>query len=162
MKIIITSDSHGRNSILDLIPYYHEDAQYFIFCGDLHGDPSYYEKWTMVEGNCDYFEDVPQALKIDLENGHKILVLHSHQAPGWPKEARKLQLKIWAKEEGCDIVCYGHTHVSDIDTIDDVLLINPGSLSRPRDGKECSYCVLTIDEDNQLHPELIFESDWTF
>lgn len=164
MKIIIMSDSHGRNSILDLIPIYHEDADFFLHCGDLGmmNEPEDFEKILFVEGNCDYFYDTPQARKIDLENGHRILMLHSHQCPGYPPEARKVYLKKWAKEEDCDIVCYGHTHVSDIDLDEGILMINPGSLSRPRDGKECSYCVLTIDESNNLQPEILFESNWPF
>lgn len=158
------SDSHGRLSVVDLIPYYHLDADYFIHCGDL-GDgytPEDYEKILFVEGNCDYFYDTPQIRILDLKNGHRIMILHSHQCPAFPPEARKIILKKWAKEENCDIVCYGHTHVSDIEEDEDILFINPGSLARPRDGKECSYCILTIDEKNTCHAEILFESQWPF
>lgn len=164
MKIIIMSDSHGRTSILDLIPYYHTDADFYIHCGDLGGgcSPEDYDQFIFVEGNCDYFMDTPGVRVVELNDQHKMLVLHSHQCPGYPPEARKMTLVKWAKELDCDIVCYGHTHVSDIEEKDGILLINPGSVSRPRDGKECSYCILTIDESNKLKPEILFESNWPF
>ena len=36
-----------------------------------------------------------------------------------------------AKEKGCDVALYGHTHRADICEMDGVTLINPGSLRYP-------------------------------
>ena len=156
MKIIIASDSHGRNSILDLIPYYYQDASYFLFCGDLEDDPIYYEPWECVEGNNDWLWYCEEKLEIELEN-HKILVIHGDQ---FFSHTRKQDLAFYAKQNDCDIVCYGHTHVPSIDEVEGILLINPGSLQHNRDGSECSYAILTIEENIEV--QLVYESDWPF
>ena len=39
MKIVVVSDSHGRNDILNAIREKHPDAGLFIHCGDLEDDP---------------------------------------------------------------------------------------------------------------------------
>ena len=157
MRIIIASDTHGRTNILDLIPYYYEDVETFIHCGDVGQDPDYFEKWKFVSGNNDFYYDLPEAIVVKAEN-HRILVIHSDQ---FYYHNRKKGLVKLAKKHNCDIVCYGHTHISDIDEMDGILLINPGSLRLPRDGKPCSYCVLTINEKG-LNPEIVFEDDWPF
>ena len=41
---------------------------------------------------------------------------------------------------GVDIVLYGHTHRPVIDIDDDIIAVNPGSLSHPRqEGRQPSY-----------------------
>lgn len=157
MRIIVASDTHGRCNILDLIPYYYEDVELFLHCGDVGQDPEYFEVWKFVSGNNDFFYDLPEAIKVPAGK-HHILVIHSDQCS---YRNRKKDLVKLAKKHDCDIVCYGHTHVSDIDEMDGITLINPGSIRLPRDGKPCSYCVLTL-EDEKVKPEIVFEEDWPF
>ena len=47
-----------------------------------------------------------------------------------------------AKEQGCIAAITGHTHVPQYEE-DDIYFLNPGSLTRPRDGSNGSYIVLT-------------------
>lgn len=160
MIIIIASDSHGRKNILNKISSFHSDASYYLHCGDLgFDDIDEYKEWIFVKGNVDKnnndFLSIPRNRIIDLGN-HKIFMTHSDL---YFSTSRKETLAKNAKENGCDIVCYGHTHVADVDIIDDVLLINPGALQSSR-SSECSYCVLEIDDS--LHPEIILESNWNF
>ena len=51
-----------------------------------------------------------------------------------------------AKAQGADIVLFGHTHerFSYYDSDSGIYLLNPGSLSEPRDGKGKSYGVIDI------------------
>ena len=72
---------------------------------------------------------------------------------------RSEQLVNRAKELNCDIVCFGHTHVSFLDRVDGVTLVNPGSLSHSRDGKPCSYAILDINEDD-IQVEFKYEPEW--
>ena len=45
---------------------------------------------------------------------------------------------------------YGHTHRPLIELEGDIIAINPGSLSYPRqDGKKPSYVIMTLDEDGE-------------
>lgn len=56
-----------------------------------------------------------------------------------------------AKELGADIAIYGHIHMPDYATEDGVLVINPGSVAKPRqEGWRKSYAVMTIAEDGTL------------
>ena len=53
MKIVVVSDSHGRNDILNVIREKHPDAGLFIHCGDLESDPMFYPGYIFVRGNND-------------------------------------------------------------------------------------------------------------
>ena len=61
-----------------------------------------------------------------------------------------------AKEKGCDIALYGHTHDSLITQMDGVTLINPGSARYPI-GEGGSYCYLVINKDKAT-PVIVGES----
>ena len=50
-----------------------------------------------------------------------------------------------ARRQGCDFVFYGHTHIFSSQQRDGVILVNPGALSRNRDGTPPCYAVITID-----------------
>ena len=53
------------------------------------------------------------------------------------------------EEVHADMVLYGHTHVPDLSADGPRLLLNPGSLSRPRGGSTES-CALVLIEGNDL------------
>ena len=55
MKIVVVSDSHGKNDILNAIREKHPDAGLFIHCGDLEDDPMFYPGYIVVRGNNDYY-----------------------------------------------------------------------------------------------------------
>ena len=56
-----------------------------------------------------------------------------------------------AKENGCDIVLFGHIHIPVFEKIDDVTIINPGSITRPRQkGYVKTYGILTFSEDDSF------------
>jgi hypothetical protein len=58
---------------------------------------------------------------------------------------------------GCDIAMYGHTHRPFLDTIDGVTILNPGSLSYPRQsGHQPSYMVMEMDDDGKCQFRLYF------
>ena len=64
-----------------------------------------------------------------------------------------------AYELGCDIVCYGHTHVARKEIVDGILEVNPGSLAHSRDGRDVSYAILYLNQD-QIDVEFKFRSEW--
>ena len=56
-----------------------------------------------------------------------------------------------AKSRGCDVAMFGHTHRPFLETVKGVLLVNPGSLSYPRqEGRQPSYLLLTAQADGTL------------
>ena len=59
------------------------------------------------------------------------------------------------REEGrsrnVDIVMFGHTHRPFLEQSDGVTLLNPGSLSYPRqEGRKGSYMIMEIDEKGRI------------
>ena len=69
-------------------------------------------------------------------------------------------IKSVAKSKGADIVMFGHTHIPVIDYDDDIIALNPGSLSHPRqEGHQPSYILMEIDKKGQAHFRYIFEKN---
>lgn len=142
MRIVVMSDSHGYNSAIYDVLELEEKADMFIHCGDICEDDYMFPQLKIVSGNNDYY-GYPMERMIDIEN-HRILVVHSHQFPFMKREEKMVR---YAKEHGCDIVCFGHTHVTCDKVIEGVHLLNPGSLYMSRDGKPASYAILELDKD---------------
>lgn len=151
MKIVVVSDSHGRDDALEYVLNQHPDADAYIHCGDIEAEEGLFPNLITVRGNNDLFCNYPDE-RIVKAGVHRIFVVHSHQFV-YSKRSEKMAEA--AKERGCDIVCYGHTHIAKDEVVDDIRLINPGSLWRSRDGKEPSYAILYL-EDNNIDVEFKF------
>lgn len=151
VKLVVVSDSHGRNDLLYDLQLQHPDAQAFLHCGDVESDAESFPGYLIVQGNNDYYYDLP-AERILSFGEHRILLIHSHQFPYRKREERMLA---YAKERGCDIICYGHTHVADNRKVNGILLLNPGSLKYSRDGRPPSYAILTL-EGPRAEAKIIF------
>ncbi|MBQ6469383.1 MAG: metallophosphoesterase [Lachnospiraceae bacterium] len=152
-RILIISDTHGYSREVEPLFRKIRQADFLIHCGDVYGDEDYIRACaaeilgcpcSIVQGNNDLWTDLPQE-EIMTIAGHKILVCHGHR---YGISYDTSSLKKHAKSKGAAIVCCGHTHVPMIDTRDpEILLINPGSLSLPRQsGRESSYAMMELDE----------------
>ena len=61
-------------------------------------------------------------------------------------------LKEDAKARGFDIVMFGHTHRPCLEQDDDIVALNPGSLSYPRqEGRKPSYVIMETDRYGKAH-----------
>ena len=60
-----------------------------------------------------------------------------------------------ARDNGCDLVIFGHTHEKLCEYHDGIYLVNPGSLGHPHDGVP-SYAVIDVSQKGILvsHMEL--------
>lgn len=152
MKVIVMSDSHGKEGVLDMILDTYPNAEAYIHCGDIEEEAFVHPQLSTVRGNNDHYCNHPDSRILTLGK-HKVFVVHSHQF-GYAKRLEKMAEA--AKEHGCDIVCYGHSHVAADDVVDGVRLLNPGSLWRSRDGRGPSYAIMEIDEQDQVHIKFIF------
>ena len=57
----------------------------------------------------------------------------------------------------CEIVLFGHTHKPVIEKKNGVLVINPGSVSFPRqEGRKPSYAILNLEEGKEPQAEIRF------
>lgn len=155
MEIIVVSDNHGKSEVLNRIRQAFPNASAYIHAGDSEMNPTQLEPFVSVAGNNDYSYPFPEKRIVEVEQ-IRILVMHSHTLP-WGKSVESL-VKI-AKIEGCQIAIYGHTHRYDAREIDDVFVLNPGSLYYNRDGSKPSFAHILINEDNKLKVSRIFEED---
>ena len=134
MRILVLSDSHGMPSrILDAVEA-HPEAEALIFLGDGERDldtvECYYHSLPnviKVAGNCDFSSSLP-LLRVVTLGGKKIYCTHGH-AEHVKYGTDELLLR--ARQEGADIVLYGHTHTGVTCYDDGLYIMNPGSI---RDG----------------------------
>ena len=115
-----------------------------IHCGDAEGSEYLIEEAAgcpllIVLGNNDFFSNLPREIETEI-GGKKVLVTHGHN---YYISMGSEQLKDEARSRGMDIVFFGHTHRPVVDREKDLIAVNPGSLSYPRqDGKRPSYVVM--------------------
>ena len=81
--------------------------------------------------------------------GHIIYLTHGHRVG---VHGGTYRLTERARHLGADIAIYGHTHVPDHGTENEVLVINPGSIAKPRQqGWKKTYAVMTIDSAGKVN-----------
>ena len=148
MKILIVSDTHGSFYELKHVIAAEQPIDVLIHCGDICGDlsaaigrPAYHIH--AVAGNCDFPGRFPGE-EIFALGDHRVLLVHGHRHG--VRRNNDLLVRA-AKDNSCDVVFYGHTHVPESISTDGIYICNPGSLTRPRteDGRP-SYAVMTIDD----------------
>lgn len=143
-SIAVISDSHGslRNYSLFRSRIGQPDALWHL--GDCAEDAPLLAQrmncgYVSVRGNCDPFSDAPLKQIIDWHH-RRFLLLHGHTVSG------RLNLLYLAKEQRCDAILFGHSHVPSAECVDGIWMINPGSLSRPRSSEGPSMALLTLDD----------------
>ena len=157
MKILIVSDTHKKND-----NYFHvlrqQKPDMVIHCGDSEGCEDTLTQAAdcpvkMVLGNNDFFSCLPREL--DLELGpYKVWVTHGHN---YYVSMGSENIKREAVARSMDIVLYGHTHRPVVDKSGDVIAVNPGSLSYPRqEGRRPSYILMEMDQSEELHFSLMY------
>lgn len=152
MRIGVFSDTHGDISAAKRFFHSIAPLDYLFHLGDYAADGDKLAKLFVcpiyaVRGNCDYRSDAPLERQVDL-GGKRFLLLHGHQYYAMSS------LLYRAEEAHADMVLYGHTHIPDLSADGPRLLLNPGSLSRPRGGSVES-CALILLEGNDLNVRFI-------
>ncbi|MGN1022205.1 MAG: metallophosphoesterase [Lachnospiraceae bacterium] len=153
-RILVISDSHGGNGNLRYAIGQALPVDLLLHLGDVEGDlagilgktPPYLVR--CVRGNMDTGR-YPQLLLLCV-CGHRIFAAHGDR---YGVSTSPERISLAAREQGADVVCFGHTHVPVCETGNGILLLNPGSISRPRLGKK-SYAVLTLQEGEPPAAEL--------
>ena len=159
MKIMIASDIHGSKYFAEKIlqRFEEEKAEKLILLGDIyyHGPrnplPKEYapmevakllnpikDKLIVIKGNCDSEVDQMISEFAFVENTmilldvKRIMLTHGHKL-------NKDNLESGAY----DVLAYGHFHINMMERKDGVLVINPGSVSLPKQDSVSGY--ITID-----------------
>lgn len=153
MKILIVSDTHRKNDNYFKALRLQSPLDMVIHCGDAEGSEYALTQAAdcpvqLVLGNNDFFSVLPKELEFNVER-YKVWVTHGHH---YYVSMGNETLKQEARARGVDIVLYGHSHRPVIDRSPDLIAVNPGSLSYPRqDGHKPSYAVMETDRFGEVH-----------
>ena len=152
MRILVISDTHGDLQHLESILSEEDDFDMLLHCGDICGDEDRVRQMVMcaflgVAGNMDFSGRFPRDRVVEA-GGKKIFMSHGHRL-GVNFDTETLVSEAIA--EGADIALYGHTHVPEIHTQQGIWVMNPGSLSYPRQrDRRPSYGVIEIGDDGSI------------
>ena len=156
MKVLVVSDTHGRDESLERAVALEQPFDYLIHCGDVEGREFFIEALaecpcTIVAGNNDFFSELPREEEFFVGGSH-IFITHGHYYYVSMNENR---LKEEAKGRGVDIAMYGHTHRPALSQEDGVTILNPGSIAYPRQtGRKASYMIMEVQDGNSPKFEL--------
>ena len=142
MRILVASDSHGRDGRIYDMLLAQTEATHLLFLGDGIRD---LEEWQgafpqvtvyAVRGNNDYgCSHVPTVRDVKI-GGKRILMVHGHEQRVKYTTDRLIEM---ASHVGAEIVVYGHTHSAEMTYHDGLYIVNPGSL-----GYSGTYATLDI------------------
>jgi hypothetical protein len=145
---VVISDTHGNVRALEKLEGIFAECDYIIHLGDTSSDGlkiknNYPEKTFLLNGNCDIYRLGEKEQVIEIENV-KIFACHG-DAYGVKSGINKLAYR--AEELGCTVALYGHTHAASEQTVGNVTLYNPGTLSRYATN---TYLYLVISGDKAV------------
>ena len=156
MKILVVSDTHRNYPVLKETVDKNLDADLIIHLGDGENEArdihnQHPEKaMVYVGGNCDY--GVHRQSQVVTVCGYKIYCCHGHHED---VHSGLDGLVAAAKSEDCKIALYGHTHLYRTEIVDDVFVMNPGSLDSPRNHNDPSYGVINITSDGKIEMQIV-------
>ncbi len=140
------SDSHGSADKLERVILSQPSAKHIIFLGDgvreietlslIYDDRTFH----IVSGNCDLYSDYPYVNLVTIAE-KRILFMHGHTSGVKHSLGAAVQE---AKIVNADVLLYGHTHAAHTEYRDGLYIMNPGSVSRPRDSSRGSYGYIDI------------------
>lgn len=162
MRLAAFSDSHGdeptlrwameqvgRMGKIDAFIFLGDGALDFRACQGLMARLNPLALTFQVRGNNDFFpEDLPMELTHSFHDV-KVLMTHGHR---YQAKLTHQGLLRAARERGCRVCLYGHTHTPFLEEREGILLMNPGALAF---GRGESVGLLDIGPQGQLTPRLI-------
>lgn len=158
MRIMIISDTHRQHKNLAEALKVQGTPDMLIHLGDAEGYEDYIQSMAgcpmeIVLGNNDFFSDLEKEKIIEIGE-YRILITHGHYyyVSTGTERIRKAGI-----EYGVDIVMYGHTHRPIIEESKGIVVLNPGSISYPRQiGKLPSYIMMEIDDSKEASYEICY------
>ena len=153
MRILIVSDTHGKDKGLKELLGKLQPVDMLIHCVDSEGSEDYIREIAacpvhIVAGNNDFFSELPKEDEFCIGKYH-VLLTHGHY---YYISMGTEMLKEDARARGFNLVMFGHTHRPCLEEDPDITILNPGSLSYPRqEGRRPSYILMEIDKNGEAH-----------
>lgn len=160
MKILVVSDTHRKDENLRQVIKTHEPLDMLIHLGDAEGSDIKIGGWVnescellMVLGNNDFFSNLDREKEVKIGR-YRVLLTHGHY---YNVSLGVERLEQEARDRQVDIAMFGHTHRPFYEVHNGIIILNPGSLSYPRqDGRKPSYMLMEIDDQGEAHFTLNF------
>lgn len=158
MKILIVSDTHGRHDNLIEVLDKVKPLDMLIHLGDAEGEEDYIEVLAecpleIIAGNNDFFCELPREKSLRLGK-YQVLLTHGHY---YGVNMGTTDIKREAAARNYDIVMFGHTHRPLIDKDKDIIALNPGSISFPRqEGRKPSCIVMETAKNGDASFEMLY------
>ena len=158
MKVLIVSDTHRNEDNLIKALENEKNLDLLIHCGDVEGAEYEIENYAgcktlFVAGNNDYFSGLSREVETQIED-LRVWVTHGHN---YYVNANPEYIKKEARARKMDIVMFGHTHRPVVEQAKDLVVINPGSLTYPRqEGRRPSYAVLETENSTIRRLEIVY------
>ncbi len=150
MKILVLSDSHGNmKNVYNVIDTLNGRIDMILHLGDFLRDAQkikeFYPniKLFNVAGNCDYGVSEQSSMVFEAQKKW-FFITHGHR---YNVKGGLDKIACAAMKSGADICIYGHTHFPLITKLDNMIIMNPGSISYPRGISVCSYGIVNIEGD---------------
>ena len=159
-RIGVISDTHGAVSVLSKCVRAAGRVDGWFHLGDIASDAEYLSEMMglpvfSVLGNCDgcRFQEAEEDIfpkpqkrsageRVVTVERARIFLCHGHL---YDVDMGVWTLSYRADELSCQAALYGHTHRGDLSAYGGVMILNPGSPSRPRGGAKPSIAVLEVD-----------------
>ncbi|KAB3529615.1 metallophosphoesterase [Alkaliphilus pronyensis] len=147
--VLVMGDTHSQFEATEAINKHMKDVDLILHTGDNYKDINHIEglyniKIIGVKGNCDWYGKDEEIVLI---NDKKIFICHGHQ---YNVKTSLNNIFYKGKEINADVVIFGHTHVPYYIKEKDLIVLNPGSLSFPRNGYPKSFAILEIDKSIEV------------
>ena len=156
MRRLIVSDTHRHEENLEIVLQREKNLDMLIHLGDSEGSEDYIRTIAecpcyIVKGNNDYFSDLNRDIKMTIGK-YRVLLTHGHH---YYVSLGTETIISEGRAQDMDIVMFGHTHRPLVDIREDITVLNPGSLSYPRqEGRIPTYIMMTIDDKEEAHYEI--------
>ena len=135
MKILLISDSHGKNDIIDKLYKMYPNMDLYLHAGDSCTDSFSLFPFQSVRGNCDYDYNMMDRFFTSTPYGN---LLMKHVPNMDIEELKKLNVKIYI---------FGHLHERHFYQEEGIYFISPGSTSREKDQYPNGYMILDITSE---------------
>ena len=161
-RLLVLSDTHGHINVLAAILNWALDQPQSggitaaVFLGDGVSDlpraasaAGFPCEWKLVRGNGDYDFSLPLCDVFDFQ-GHRFFLCHGHRyalADGF------YTLVEAANNMKAEAALFGHTHVPLYNDDHNILLLNPGSVGRPRSRIGATFAVIECEPGKSLEVE---------
>lgn len=151
IKVVIISDSHGNLDNVRKIMKKEDNVDSVIHLGDLIGQDELLDEICKcpihkVKGNGDFYSENPMSDVLEIGE-NRIFITHGHDYGVYYGIDALCNA---AQERKCNIAMYGHTHVPENSTFGGVIIVNPGSVSLPRQlNHKPTYAVMKIDDQGK-------------